>query len=165
MLRGWCGSFDQGRSSRSTTHPQIRRRPPKGFCLPFINVRHDIYPGAHVRRRAPPIESSGLAGTKALKDLGSLRRLRSSGASGSTAEQGGTRRFLLPFTASIGSLDLGSCDAASRLGCRWRVARGKRHLQFLGKLPVLFLLRLSTLVFVLGFSVSLWFGHLVLQSI
>ena len=111
MLRGWCGYFDQGPviTIYDLIHRYTAEAAERVPCLPFINVRHDIYLGcAHVRSsQAPPIESSGLAGTKALKDLGSLRRLRSSGASGSTAEQGGTRRFLLPFTASIGSLDLG----------------------------------------------------------
>jgi hypothetical protein len=73
MLRGWCGYFDQGPviTIYDLIHRYAAEAAERGPCLPFINVRHDIYLGcAHVRSsQAPPIESSGLAGTKALKIL------------------------------------------------------------------------------------------------
>jgi hypothetical protein len=61
--------------------------------------------------------------------------------------------------------DLGPSNAASRLSSRRRIAGGKRLLQFPGKLSVLFLLGLSSLNFILGFSVLRCFGHHLLRSI
>ena len=111
----------------------------------------------------PPVESSKSAGTpRRCRQL--ARGQESFRDSRSAVELRGTCRFFLPLAAFIRSRNLGSSNAASGLGCGWRVARRKRHLEFPGKLPVLFLLRVSTLFLLVGFSISLWFGHLIPQT-
>ena len=74
-----------------------------------------------------------------------------------------------PFTRHFVGLrfrtrGLGSSDAASRLGRSRRVACRERHLQFPGKLSVLFTLGLP-FPFFPGLAILLCFGHRALQSI
>jgi hypothetical protein len=61
--------------------------------------------------------------------------------------------------------DFRSRNAASGLGRSWRIASWKRHLQLLGKLPVLFLLGLSSFIFLIRLSGVLSFCHLFLHLI
>jgi hypothetical protein len=71
---------------------------------------------------------------------------------------------MLRWSGSLRTSGLGSRDAAARLGRSGRIAGRERHLQFPGKLPVLFVLGLPFL-FVFRFLIVLFFGHPILQSV
>jgi hypothetical protein len=147
-------------------------------------------PTALVSSGAPPGSQAALpqvarSESRPRRRLGQKRRSRSARARSQTRDcQAPFARTLSPrmhlrrlaafhvcgLSSCVAILGFSLCDfrsrnAASGLGRSRRIASWKRHLQLLGKLPVLFLLGLSSFTFLIRLSGVLSFGHLFLHLI